>query len=146
MKKSEAGLHEDTIQKEEDVKLCAQELFSLINSVTSYKEYVGSKIARMKSDLLETAGAVADIYKGYRPSSGVWWFGFKQLVENFPNTKVGNSLNFLAKYDEQNSLLQSLLYKFLCCFVLATCELFGVCFFFLFYYLLFFWGGDMKIS
>ncbi|XP_042057726.1 kinetochore protein NDC80 homolog [Salvia splendens] len=70
LKKSMAGLHEDMIQTEEDVKLCARELFDLINSVASYKEYVGSKIARMKSDLVETAGAIADTYKGYRPSQG----------------------------------------------------------------------------
>ncbi|KAL1564685.1 kinetochore protein NDC80 [Salvia divinorum] len=70
LKKSMAGLHEDMIQTEEDVKLCARELFDLINSVASYKEYVGSKIARMKSDLIETAGAIADTYKGYRPSQG----------------------------------------------------------------------------
>ena len=70
MKNSKAGLHEDTIQTEEDVKLCARELFELINSVAAYKEYVASKIARMRTDLLETAGAVADTYKGYRPSHG----------------------------------------------------------------------------
>lgn len=58
------------MQTEEEVKRCAQELFELINSISSYKEYVGSKIARMRNDLLETAGAVADIYKGYRPSQG----------------------------------------------------------------------------
>ncbi|XP_042009794.1 kinetochore protein NDC80 homolog [Salvia splendens] len=70
LKNSKAGLHEDTIQTEEDVKLCARELFDLINSVAAYKEYVGSKIARMRTDLLETAGAVADTYKGYRSSHG----------------------------------------------------------------------------
>lgn len=67
MKTSKAGLHEEIIKAEEEVKLCAQELFNLINAVSSYKEYVGSKIARMQSDLLETAGNVAEIYKGYRP-------------------------------------------------------------------------------
>ncbi|XP_047976876.1 kinetochore protein NDC80 homolog [Salvia hispanica] len=70
LKNSKAGLHEDTIQTEEDVKLCARELFELINSVAAYKEYVASKIARMRTDLLESAGAVADTYKGYRPSHG----------------------------------------------------------------------------
>ncbi|KAK6156911.1 hypothetical protein DH2020_011159 [Rehmannia glutinosa] len=70
LKTSKAELQETIIRTEEEVKLCAQELFDLINSVSTYKEYVGSKIARMKNDLLETAGAVADIYKGYRPSQG----------------------------------------------------------------------------
>ncbi|PIM98610.1 Centromere-associated protein HEC1 [Handroanthus impetiginosus] len=70
LKTSKAELQETVMQTEEEVKLCAQELFDLINSVSTYKEYMGSKIARMRSDLLETAGAVADIYKGYRPSQG----------------------------------------------------------------------------
>ncbi|KAK4438261.1 Kinetochore protein NDC80 [Sesamum alatum] len=68
LKTSKAELQETTMQTEEEVKLCAQELFDLINSVSTYKEYMGSKIARMRNDLLETAGTVADIYKGYRPS------------------------------------------------------------------------------
>ncbi|XP_057803882.1 kinetochore protein NDC80 homolog [Salvia miltiorrhiza] len=66
LKKSKAGLDEDMLQSKEDVTLCAQELFNLINSVATYKEFVGSKIGRMRSDLLETAGTVAEIYKGYR--------------------------------------------------------------------------------
>ncbi|KAL2254370.1 UNVERIFIED_CONTAM: Kinetochore protein NDC80 [Sesamum indicum] len=68
LKTSKAELQETVMQTEEEVKLCAQELFDLINSVSTYKEYMGSKIARMRNDLLETAGSVADIYKGYRPS------------------------------------------------------------------------------
>ncbi|KAL0335183.1 UNVERIFIED_CONTAM: Kinetochore protein NDC80 [Sesamum radiatum] len=68
LKTSKAELQETIMQTEEEVKLCAQELFDLINSVSTYKEYMGSKIARMRNDLLETAGTVADIYKGYRPS------------------------------------------------------------------------------
>ncbi|KAI3445667.1 hypothetical protein Pfo_002332 [Paulownia fortunei] len=70
LKTSKAELQETIMRTEEEVKLCAQELFDLINSVSTYKEYVGSKIARMRNDLLETAGSVADIYKGYRPSQG----------------------------------------------------------------------------
>ncbi|XP_075505886.1 kinetochore protein NDC80 homolog [Primulina tabacum] len=61
-------LQETIAQSEEEVKMCARELFDLINSVAAYKEYTGSKISRMRNDLLETAGAVADIYKEYRPS------------------------------------------------------------------------------
>lgn len=70
LKTSKAGLQEVIIQTEEEVKLCARELFDLISSVSSYKEYVGSNIARMRSGLLETAGAVADLYRGYHPSQG----------------------------------------------------------------------------
>ncbi|KAK4491236.1 hypothetical protein RD792_001969 [Penstemon davidsonii] len=60
-------LQETIVQTEEEVKLCGQELFGLINSVSAYKEYVGSKVARMKSDLIETAGAIVDMYKESRP-------------------------------------------------------------------------------
>ncbi|KAL3620883.1 hypothetical protein CASFOL_035795 [Castilleja foliolosa] len=70
LKTSKAELQETIIRSEEEVKLCAQELFELINSVSTYKEYVGSKIARMRNDLLETAGTVVDTYKEYRPSQG----------------------------------------------------------------------------
>ncbi|XP_051116634.1 kinetochore protein NDC80 homolog [Andrographis paniculata] len=70
LKTSKAELQVKTTQTEEQVRLCAQELFDLINSVSSHKEYMGSKIARMRNDLLDTAGAVADIYKEYRPAQG----------------------------------------------------------------------------
>ncbi|KAL3624592.1 hypothetical protein CASFOL_031260 [Castilleja foliolosa] len=70
LKTSKAELQETIIRSEEEVKLCAQELFELINSVSTYKEFVGSKIARMRNDLLETAGTVADTYKEYCPSQG----------------------------------------------------------------------------
>ncbi|KAL3620885.1 hypothetical protein CASFOL_035797 [Castilleja foliolosa] len=70
LKTSKAELQETIIRSEEEVKLCAKELFELINSVSTYKEYVGSKIARMRNDLLEIAGTVADTYKEYRPSQG----------------------------------------------------------------------------
>lgn len=67
MKTSRAKLQETIKQIEGEVQTCAQELFSLIDSVSTYKEYMGSKISEMKNDLLQTAGSVADIYKGYRP-------------------------------------------------------------------------------
>ncbi|CAA0839035.1 Unknown protein [Striga hermonthica] len=68
LKTSKVELEAAIAQAEGEVKLCAQELFNLINSVSTHKEYVASKIARMRTDLLETAGAVADIYKGQRSS------------------------------------------------------------------------------
>lgn len=55
------------IVQSEEVKMCIQEFSDLINSVAAYKEYMRSKIYRMRNDLLETAGAVADIYEEYRP-------------------------------------------------------------------------------
>ncbi|KAG8368747.1 hypothetical protein BUALT_Bualt15G0078100 [Buddleja alternifolia] len=70
LKASKAELQETVAQTEEQVKLCAQELFNLINSVSAYKERMRTKIAGMRNDLLEATGAVADIYKGYRPQQG----------------------------------------------------------------------------
>ncbi|GER24703.1 kinetochore protein NDC80-like protein [Striga asiatica] len=82
LKTSKLELEAAIAQAEEEVKLCAQELFNLINSVSTHKEYVASKIARMRTDLLETAGAVADIYKGHRQtSSEIWKDGF--LCRNY---------------------------------------------------------------
>ncbi|GER26708.1 kinetochore protein NDC80-like protein [Striga asiatica] len=70
LKTSKAELEATIAQTKEEVKLCAEELFLLINSVSTYKEYVALKIAGMRNDLLETAGAVADMYKGQRPPQG----------------------------------------------------------------------------
>ncbi|KAL2513716.1 Kinetochore protein Ndc80 [Forsythia ovata] len=67
LKTSKEKLQETIVQIEGEVQMCAQELFGLIDSVSTYKEYMGSKIAEMKNDLLQTAGSVADIYKRYRP-------------------------------------------------------------------------------
>ncbi|KAL8061082.1 hypothetical protein ABFX02_02G065200 [Erythranthe guttata] len=70
LKTSKAELQETITRMDKEVKQCAKELFDLINSVSTYKEYVGSKIVRMRSDLRETTGAVADMFKGYRPLQG----------------------------------------------------------------------------
>ncbi|CAA0822044.1 Unknown protein [Striga hermonthica] len=71
LKTSKAELEATIAQTEEEVKLCAEELFLMINSVSKYKEYVALKIAGMRNDLLETAGAVADMYKGTSSSTGI---------------------------------------------------------------------------
>lgn len=60
---SKAKLNEVIAQTEEEVRLCARELFALIDSVSKYKEYMASKINQMKNDLLETAGTIADIHR-----------------------------------------------------------------------------------
>ncbi|KAL8521010.1 hypothetical protein ACS0TY_011523 [Phlomoides rotata] len=67
-KKCKAEFQETVMITEEEIKMCAEELFKLVNLVSSYKEHVGANIARMNSELVETAGAVANIYKRYRPS------------------------------------------------------------------------------
>lgn len=67
-KKCEAELQETVMRREEEMRLCSEEQFKLVNSVSLYKEYMGAKMARMKSELVETADAVANTYKGYGPS------------------------------------------------------------------------------
>ncbi|KAJ9687295.1 hypothetical protein PVL29_015970 [Vitis rotundifolia] len=51
-------------QNEEEIQICAWELYALVDSVSKYKERMASKILEMKSNLSETAGAVSDSYKG----------------------------------------------------------------------------------
>ncbi|CDO97519.1 unnamed protein product [Coffea canephora] len=63
LKASKVKLQETTVQIDEEVQLCARELFLLIDSVSKYKEYMASKIADMKNELLETVGAIADMHK-----------------------------------------------------------------------------------
>lgn len=56
-------LQEAIKQSEEEIQMSARELFKLVDSVSKYKEHVGSKISEMKKDLSETATAVSDAYK-----------------------------------------------------------------------------------
>ncbi|XP_027338721.1 kinetochore protein NDC80 homolog [Abrus precatorius] len=67
LKTSELKLQETIIQSEEEIQVRARELFQLIDSVSKYKEHVGSKISEMRRDLSETAAAVADAYRGSFP-------------------------------------------------------------------------------
>ncbi|KAL3515596.1 hypothetical protein ACH5RR_022498 [Cinchona calisaya] len=60
---SKVKLQEVTMQIDEEVQLCARELFMLIDSVSKYKEYMASKITEMKNELLKTVGAIADMHK-----------------------------------------------------------------------------------
>ncbi|KAI4296275.1 hypothetical protein L6164_036247 [Bauhinia variegata] len=68
LKASQLKLQEAIKQSEEETQMCARELFMLVDSVSKYKEYMGSKIAEMRSDLSETAVVVSDAYKGSFPS------------------------------------------------------------------------------
>ncbi|CAI9758885.1 unnamed protein product [Fraxinus pennsylvanica] len=47
LKMSKAKLQETIMQIEGEVQMCAQELFSLIDSASTYKEYMGSKISKI---------------------------------------------------------------------------------------------------
>lgn len=68
VKATELKMQEAIKQSEEEIQMRARELFKLVDSVSKYKEHVGSKISEMKKDLSETAGAVSEAYKGSFPS------------------------------------------------------------------------------
>ncbi|WKA00167.1 hypothetical protein VitviT2T_018552 [Vitis vinifera] len=61
---SKLKLQEAIKQNEDEIQICAWELYALVDSVSKYKERMVSKISEMKSNLSETAGAVSDSYKG----------------------------------------------------------------------------------
>ncbi|PHT41629.1 hypothetical protein CQW23_20483 [Capsicum baccatum] len=69
LKASKAKLQETIAQTEEEVQLCARELFAVVDSVSKYKEYITSKVAIMKNDLAETVGTIADMHKAGLPGS-----------------------------------------------------------------------------
>lgn len=64
VKNSEQNLQEAIIQDEEETQMCARELWALIESVSKYKEYMGSKISEMGSSLTKTVASVSDLHKG----------------------------------------------------------------------------------
>lgn len=68
-KASKAKLHETIAETEEEVQMCARELSAIVYRVSKYREYISSKIAMMKNDLAETAGAIADMHKAGLPGS-----------------------------------------------------------------------------
>ncbi|XP_022642646.1 kinetochore protein NDC80 homolog isoform X1 [Vigna radiata var. radiata] len=59
LKTSQLQLQETIKQSEEEIQMRAGELFKLVDSVSKFKEYVGSKISEMRRDLSETAAAVS---------------------------------------------------------------------------------------
>ncbi|KAM4098165.1 hypothetical protein ACJW30_07G056200 [Castanea mollissima] len=68
LKTSEWRLQEAVRQSEEEIQMSARELFSLVDFVSKYKEYVESRISEMKSNLSETVVAVSDAYKNSLPA------------------------------------------------------------------------------
>ncbi|RVW75590.1 hypothetical protein CK203_059068 [Vitis vinifera] len=56
---SKLKLQEAIKQNEEEIQMCAWELYALVDSVSKYKEHMASKISEMKCNLSETAGATA---------------------------------------------------------------------------------------
>ncbi|KAL8222722.1 hypothetical protein R6Q57_020121 [Mikania cordata] len=61
---SKTKLLETITQCEEEVGMCAHELLALIDSVSKYKEFTGSKISEMNDAVSETATAIAQVHKG----------------------------------------------------------------------------------
>lgn len=61
-------LQEAIKQSDEEIQICAWELYALVDSVSKYKEYMASKISEMRSNLSETAAAVSDSYKASLPA------------------------------------------------------------------------------
>lgn len=61
-------LQEAIKQSDEEIQSCACEFMALIDSVSKYKEHMQSKVLEMKNDVLETAGALSNAYKGSWPA------------------------------------------------------------------------------
>ncbi|CAN4108057.1 unnamed protein product [Withania somnifera] len=69
LKTSNAKLQETVAQTEEEVQICARELFAVVDNVSKYKEHISSKVSLMKNDLAETPRAIADMHKAGLPGS-----------------------------------------------------------------------------
>lgn len=63
LKAAELKLQEETRQSEQEIQVCAYELFALIDSISRYKEHMETKISEMKKDLSETAEFISTAYK-----------------------------------------------------------------------------------
>ncbi|CAJ1963608.1 unnamed protein product [Sphenostylis stenocarpa] len=59
LKTSELNLQEMIKQSEEEIKMRASEHFQLVDSISKFKEYVGSKMSEIRRPLSETAAAVS---------------------------------------------------------------------------------------
>ncbi|XP_041011623.1 kinetochore protein NDC80 homolog [Juglans microcarpa x Juglans regia] len=68
LKTSKLRLREAINQSEEEIQIRAYDLFTLVDSVSRYKEHVESNISEMKTNLAEAAVAVSDAYKGSLPA------------------------------------------------------------------------------
>jgi len=64
VKTSKLKLEEAIKQSEEEIQKRAGELFQLVDSISKFKEHVGSKISEMRRDLSETAAAVSVACRG----------------------------------------------------------------------------------
>ncbi|GAB4842234.1 hypothetical protein Ancab_012200 [Ancistrocladus abbreviatus] len=63
LKAAELKSRETMKQSEEEIQMCAYELFVLIDSVSKYKENMESKISEAKKDLIDIVKFISDAYK-----------------------------------------------------------------------------------
>ncbi|KAH9618422.1 hypothetical protein KSS87_001752 [Heliosperma pusillum] len=63
LRAAEQKLQEETRVSEEEIQLCAYELFALIDTVSRYKEHVEKKISEMRKELSETTEFISSAYK-----------------------------------------------------------------------------------
>ncbi|KAL5854806.1 hypothetical protein ACOSQ4_004608 [Xanthoceras sorbifolium] len=68
LKASEMKLQEAIRQSEEEIQICACELFAMVDSISKHKEHMESKISEMKSSVSETASTVSEAYKNSLPA------------------------------------------------------------------------------
>ncbi|KAK4803733.1 hypothetical protein SAY86_003550 [Trapa natans] len=108
LKASELKL-QDTIRKnEEEIQRCAFELFTMLDSVSGYKEYLEGKIFEMKTSLSDTAKSISDAYRASPPTP----FAQSLCSENEPSLipewlKSSGSATTVAYGSQSASYLQS---------------------------------------
>lgn len=68
-------------QCEEEIQMHGRELFNVIDSVTKYKEQLGSKVSKIKRELLETVTEVAEIYRKAFPEKYSYIFEACRQIE-----------------------------------------------------------------
>ncbi|KAI3949327.1 hypothetical protein MKW98_023264 [Papaver atlanticum] len=68
-KLSNLKLEETIKQQEEEIQACARKLLTLVDSVSKYKQSMGSIISEIKTGLSETAEAVETSFRGSLPAN-----------------------------------------------------------------------------
>lgn len=63
VKSSKVKLKETMMRNEEEVEMCGDELLALVDSVSKCKEFMVSKISKMKNEVTETGVDVAQVHK-----------------------------------------------------------------------------------
>ncbi|KAK4793990.1 hypothetical protein SAY86_011984 [Trapa natans] len=69
LKASEFKLQDSIRENEEEIQRCAFDLFTLLDSISGYKEHIQGKISEMKNSLSNTAKLISDAYRASPPTS-----------------------------------------------------------------------------